>query len=157
VNFVKITDQSVIGEFTTEKTPSDYFIVDCIKGACRRTYGYVINNNKVFGFSGSGGDDATSTAVTTMSSVGGCTRSQVGKFISNKKGFCVAAGEGGLLEKGERMIETGTASEGSIFVDNKYVIPVKKGDYYVVRNAFFNDEYEFGKGQNNNYHTIIMK
>ena len=135
---VRVADQVIISEFTSEKNASDYIIVDCISGKCQQTTGYVINGSKIFGFIGDNvGADVTSSAVSTASTVTSC--SEVGKFTSSKKGFCVRTGQGfEMKEKNARMIKAGSAGESTPFADAIYEVPIKNGDYFIVRNKYEN-------------------
>ena len=143
---VKVSDQSIVTEFNSEKIASDYVIVDCISGMCKDTTGYVINGSKVFGFIGDNvGTEMTSSAVSTASSVASC--SEIAKFTSLKDGFCVRKGQGLMMnEKGTRMLKAGSAGEGSPFADAVHEVPIKNGDYYVVRDKYYADG-----GKNTNF------
>jgi len=143
---VRVKNQAIVSEFTSEKIASDYIIVDCIRGNCKQTTGYVINGSKIFGFIGDNvGVDVTSSAVSAASTVTSC--SEVGKFTLSKKGFCVRTGQGFEMNvKNTRMIKAGSIVEGTPFADAVYEIPIKNGNYYVVK-----DKYYANGGKNTNF------
>jgi len=143
---VRVADQVIVSEFTSEKNASDYIIVDCLSGKCQQTTGYVINGSKILGFIGDNvGVDVTSSAVSAASTVTSC--SEVGKFTSSKESFCVRTGQGfEMKEKNARMIKAGSVGEGSPFADAVYEVPIKNGDYYVVRDKYYADG-----GKNTNF------
>jgi len=115
-----------------ETVLSNYVIVECVSGKCKRTTGYVKSKGSYYAFGSNGGSSVSSISVAACAS-----NSDSGKIRSN----------GDVCIEGDRyismnstpakgMILKSTAAPGTPFVDDTYYVFVKNGEDYVIKDTF---------------------
>jgi len=155
VKFVKKSDSAVVTSIDSAHdaiaaNPKNYEIYDCKDGFCQITYGYIKSKTDVFAYvNGEDGEAATSAVfagATAISNANACSMSNIGQVLTNAGGICinqnkvVTFDEPDPLAYDEHIIlNTSPAVEGTPFYDSDYVVPIKRGDNYILKDIYFNE------------------
>ena len=127
-------------DLTTTSAYQNYKIVECIKGVCEYTEGYVKYNDNVYKFNfDSAGDVTTSDGAVGVTKESECTEDHVGTIFTydtNKKAICIGHGKSVNFEDSGNYMVVKDIVAGTPFENADYSISIKSGENYIIKEKF---------------------
>jgi len=150
---VSTVDGSIKTNFGTAITiNNDYVIVDCVKGICKKTEGYLKNASTMYAFHGTkNGVAATAdeyvkdsfTKTNTINEADKCTeKSYIGRLYNTDAGVCLGDKIGLAFDGSNenRYIINGAAESAKDTPFEGTVVALKVGADYIIKDLFYNSK-----------------
>jgi len=116
-----------------------------VDGKCRLSSGYVVNNDKIFGFKYSNtGEDKTGVVAAGVNEESGCSDDNIGQLFTDKSAVCIYHGKALKFNKENSVryyIMDGSAAKDTVFFfeSEEYGFIVKSGEGYVIVDPFLTE------------------